>query len=83
MITKYVSGLATKMGIKLSCLTVYDNAPFSNSNRKSLKIASGGNLVMVPFQSEELMDGDISEKLKKRIYIVLSGLSGHNRTESD
>jgi hypothetical protein len=76
MINVYVAGLAEQMGIKLSHVSILNNAAFSNSNRKSLKISSGDRLVFVPFMSEELIDGNVSEDLKMRISNVLSDLSG-------
>lgn len=75
MINEYVAGLAVQMGIKLSHVSIYNNATFSNCNRKSLKISSGGRLVFVPFMSEEFADGVVSEGLKIRISNVLSDLS--------
>ena len=75
MINGYVTALAEQMGIKLSCVSICNNIAFSNSNRKNLKIASGGKLVFVPFKSEELMDGVISEKLKNRLCIVLTNIA--------
>ena len=75
MINKYVTDLAKQMGIKLSHVSIHDEATFSNSNRRSLKILSGGRLVFVPIRSEELTDDIIDEELKKRISKIMANIS--------
>jgi len=83
MITKYVFNKANQMGIKLSHVSIHNNAAFSNSHKKSLKISSGGRLVFMPFASEELLGDSIGEELKIRIWNVLTNISGLSKTEPD
>ena len=75
MINKYVTNLAEQMGIKLSHVSVHNGTAFSNSRRRSLKISSGGRLVFVPIESEELVGDTIDEELKKRISKEMSNMS--------
>lgn len=83
MITEYVYNLANKMGIKLSHVSIHNNAAFSNCDKKSLKISSGGRLEFVPYAPEELMYGTIGEELKIRIWNVLTNISELSKMEPD
>jgi hypothetical protein len=75
MLIQYTYDIATKRGMKLSHVSIHNNSVFSDGNRRNLKISLCGNLVFVPFKSEEHSDGIIGEELKERINNILTNMA--------